>query len=282
MTALRARLSEPELMQYRERGYVVPSFRLPAERIADLRGTLDELIRANPGVPPEHLVNVHIEGRTPEGMQGSADFLALATDPAILDMVEQVIGADIIVWACAIFNKPGGSAKDIPWHQDGHYWPIRPLANCTVWIALDRSDTGNGCLRVIPGSHRGEILHAHLTVERADSLFTQRIEDAAFDPGSAVDLVLDPGQMSLHDVFLIHGSEANHSPRRRAGVAIRYMPASSVFERQLMAPSSATGVRVDFSARPIWLVRGIDRSGRNDFSLGHHGPGGQGDHAGTD
>jgi hypothetical protein len=269
MTAPKACLSQSELVQYREHGYVVPSWRLPAERVAGLRRSLDDLIRANPGVPPEHLVNVHIEGRTPEGMQGSADFLELAKDPDILDLVEQVIGPDIILWACTIFNKPGGSAKDIPWHQDGHYWPIRPLANCTVWIAIDRSDTENGCLRVIPDSHRARQLHGHLTEERATSMFSQRIEEAAFDERTAVDLVLDPGQMSLHDVYLIHGSAANHSPRRRAGLAIRYMPASSVFERGLMAPSAATGVRVDFSQRPIWLVRGVDRSGRNDFGAGH-------------
>jgi ectoine hydroxylase-related dioxygenase (phytanoyl-CoA dioxygenase family) len=263
------RLSEVEIAQYRDRGYVVPSYRLPADRVAQLRRTLEALIAANPGVRPENLVNVHIEGRNPEGMRGSADFLALAMEPAILDLVGQVIGPDIVLWACSIFCKPPGDGKAIPWHQDGHYWPIRPLATCTAWVALDRSDTENGCMRVIPGSQRANVLHAHLTEERADALFTQRIEDEAFDERTAADVVLDPGQMSLHDVYLIHGSAPNRSSRRRAGVAIRYMPATSVFEHKLMAPSSATGVRVDFSTRPLWLVRGRDRSGKNDFTVGH-------------
>jgi hypothetical protein len=263
------RLTPAELAHYGERGYVVPSYRLPDDRVAGLRRTLDALIAANPGVRPENLVNVHIEGRNPEGMQGSADFLALSREPAILDVVEQLIGPDIVLWACSIFCKPAGDGKAIPWHQDGHYWPIRPLATCTVWIALDRSDTGNGCMRVIPGSQRGGVLHAHLTEERDDAVFTQRIEDEAYDPRTAADIVLDPGQMSMHDVYLIHGSEPNRSPRRRAGVAIRYMPASSVFEHKLMAPSAATGVRVDFSKRPLWLLRGRDRSGKNDFTTGH-------------
>lgn len=269
-----AHLTDAEVARYRDRGYVIPAFRLAEARIAALRTTLEALIRANPDVRPERLVNVHIEGRNPEGLQGSADFLALAADPDILDLVEQIIGPDVILWACAIFCKPGGDGLEVPWHQDGHYWPIRPLATCTVWIALDRSDTGNGCMRVIPGSHRSRDLHSHLTEERPDRAFTQRVADDAFDPAAAADIVLDPGQMSLHDVYLIHGSAPNRSARRRAGVAIRYMPGTSVFERTLMGPTTATGIRVDWSTRPLWLLRGIDRTGRNDFAVGHRPDGG--------
>jgi hypothetical protein len=69
--------------------------------------------------------------------------------------------------------------------------------------------------------------------------------------------------MSLHDVYMIHGATVNRSSRRRAGVAIRYMPGTSVFERDLMPASSASGYLVDFSTRPLWLVRGRDRTGRN-------------------
>ena len=87
--------------------------------------------------------------------------------------------------------------------------------------------------------------------------------------GTALDIELAPGQMSLHDVHLVHGSNANHSPRRRAGIAIRYMPASSLFDRGLMVRSAASGYTVDFTTRPIWLLRGVDRTGRNDFSIGH-------------
>ena len=82
------------------------------------------------------------------------------------------------------------------------------------------------------------------------------------------------GQFSLHDVFLIHGSEANQSHQRRAGFVARYMPASSVFERtaadNVMQSAQGT-VRVDYATRPIWLLRGRDLSGRNDFSVGHDG-----------
>jgi hypothetical protein len=119
-----------------------------------MREALDDLIRRNPGVRPEKLVSAHIEGDNGEGVRGSAAFLDLARDPELVELVSGVIGDDVILWGCHVFCKPAGDGYETPWHQDGHYWPIRPLANCTVWVALEDSDRGNGCLRVIPGSHR--------------------------------------------------------------------------------------------------------------------------------
>jgi ectoine hydroxylase-related dioxygenase (phytanoyl-CoA dioxygenase family) len=262
-------LTAAETGRYAEAGIVVPRYRLPAESVARLRATLDRLIAENPGVRPERLVSAHIEGRNTEGVRGSGDFLDLARDPAILDMVEQLIGPDIVLWGCQIFCKPGGDGMEVPWHQDGHYWPIRPLATCTVWIALDPSTVANGCLRVIPGSHRAKILHDHMREDRADLVLTQRLQPGQFDPTAALDIELEPGAMSMHDVYLIHGSNPNRSPQRRAGVAIRYMPASSHFDRALMPPGALAGYTVDFASRPIWLLRGRDASGRNDFVTGH-------------
>jgi ectoine hydroxylase-related dioxygenase (phytanoyl-CoA dioxygenase family) len=75
--------------------------------------------------------------------------------------------------------------------------------------------------------------------------------------------------MSLHDVYMIHGARANTSGKRRTGAALRYMPSTSVFERSLRPAHGQTGVPVNFARRPLWLLRGVDRSGRNDFSVGH-------------
>lgn len=262
-------LSPDEIDRYQRDGWVVPSYRIDPDHVARLRDTLERLIRENPGVRPERLVSAHIEGRNAEGVRGSADFLELARDPAIVERVAELIGDDVILWGCQIFCKPGGDGLETPWHQDGHYWPIRPLATCTVWVALDPSTRENGCLRVIPGSHRDRALLPHLREEREDVVLNQRTEDSAFDAGTAVDIELEPGQMSMHDVYMIHGAAANRSPRRRAGVAIRYMPSTSVFERDLMKRSAQSGYTVDFTTRPLWLLRGVDRSGRNDFEVGH-------------
>ena len=246
-----------------------PGWRLPAQRVDFMRDALDELIRRNPGVRPEKLVSAHVEGDNGEGVRGSAAFLELARDPQIVELVRGVIGDDVILWGCHVFCKPAAEGYETPWHQDGHYWPIRPLANCTVWVALEASTVENGCLRVIPRSHIGQRLHEHLHEDRADLTLNQRMAAGSFDESAAVDLELEPGQMSLHDVYMVHGAQANTSAKRRTGVALRYMPATSVFERHLRPVDGKSGVAVDFARRPLWLLRGTDRSGRNDFEIGH-------------
>ncbi len=192
----------------------------------ELRGVLDRLIADNPGVRPEKLVSAHIEGQNDEGVRGSRAFLDLARDPEIVDMVAQLIGDDVILWGCHVFSKPGGDGYETPWHQDGHYWPIRPLATCTVWLALDRSDRDNGCLQVIPGSHRDKALKDHLHEDRDDLVLSQRMAADTFDETQAVALELDPGQMSFHDVYMIHGARCEPlTPpphRRRAALHARH------------------------------------------------------------
>ncbi len=269
-----AQLSPHEIAHYHAEGWVIPQFRLPAARVAQMREALDALIRNNPGVRPEKLVSAHVEGDNGEGVRGSRQFLELAMDPEIVELVSGVIGEDVILWGCHVFCKPAAEGYETPWHQDGHYWPIRPLANCTVWVALEQSTVENGCLRVIPRSHRGGVLHPHLHEDRNDLTLNQRMAAGSFDEAQSVDLELQPGQMSLHDVYMIHGAKANTSDKRRTGVALRYMPSTSVFERDLRPADGKTGVAVNFAKRPLWLLKGVDRSGRNDFEVGHRRPAG--------
>ncbi len=264
-----ARLHDDEIAHYRDEGWGIPRFRLPAERVSAMSTALDALLRDNPGVRPEKLVSAHVAGDNGEGVHGSQAFLDLARDPEIVELVSGVLGEDLILWGCHVFCKPAAEGYETPWHQDGHYWPIRPLANCTVWVALEESTVANGCLRVIPRSHVGKQLHEHLHEDRDDLTLNQRLAAGAFDEASAVDLELQPGEMSLHDVYMIHGAKENRSSKRRAGVALRYMPSTSVFERGIRPADGKTGLAVDFANRPLWLVKGTDRSGRNDLEVGH-------------
>src|SRR5688572_33002290 len=191
---LMAHLTSAEKSIYTENGYVVPSWRLPRTRIDAMRDALDRLIAGNPGVRPEKLVSAHLENGS-EGVKGSRAFLELAQEPELVELISDAIGADVILWGCQVFCKPGGDGLETPFHQDGHYWPIRPLATCTAWIALDPSKKENGCLRVVPGSHKDKKLFPHLREDREDLVLTNRIQ--AFDEASAVDIELEPGQMSL-------------------------------------------------------------------------------------
>src|SRR5215831_21245406 len=191
-----AQLSAHEIAHFRSEGWVVPRFALPPAQVAELRDALEQLLRDNPGVRPEKLVSAHIEGDNGEGVRGSRRFLELATDPEIVELVSGVIGEDVILWGCHVFCKPAVEGYETPWHQDGHYWPIRPLANCTVWVALEESRVENGCLRVVPGSHVPKTLHEHLHEDRSDLTLNQRLAAGSFDEGDAVDIELEPGQMS--------------------------------------------------------------------------------------
>ncbi|MRD46374.1 phytanoyl-CoA dioxygenase family protein [Caenimonas koreensis DSM 17982] len=270
-----ARLSPDEVRRFADEGWVKPAFRLPPVQVAHMRTALDDLIARNPGVRPEKLVSAHVEGRgrdgdNGEGVRGSAAFLELARDAAIVELVSGVIGDDVILWGCHVFCKPPIEGFETPWHQDGHYWPIRPLATCTVWVALEDSKADNGCLRVIPGSHLPRKLYDHLHEDRTDLTLNQRMAAGTFDEAAAADVELEAGEMSLHDVYLIHGARANTSTRRRTGVALRYMPSTSLFDRSLKPVDGKTGVAVKFANRPLWLLRGVDRCGGNDFDIGHH------------
>jgi ectoine hydroxylase-related dioxygenase (phytanoyl-CoA dioxygenase family) len=260
-------LSAEEITAYREEGLVIPKYRLPAEKLARLRGGLDQLIAENPGVRGEKLISAHIRANPGEGVRGNEVFLEFAHDPDVLDRVEAVIGPDIILWGAHMFAKPPRDGKEVPWHQDGHYWPIRPLATCTVWVALDDSTRENGAMRYIAGSHKmGTFTHLTDTDDRL--ALNQVLQPGQVDESQARDVELQAGQMSLHDVHLVHGSPPNFSDKRRAGLALRYMPATSHFDRSI----SSLDPVASFQARPIWLVRGIDRTGKNDFNVGHSGP----------
>jgi hypothetical protein len=262
-------LSQDEIESYQQHGYIVPRYRLPDELLASMRVSLDRLIEENPERRPEHLVLRWGGGE--QALATHSGFLDYVRHPDLLDIVEQLLGPDIVCWGAHMFCKPAGHGLEVPWHQDGQYWPIRPLATCTMWIALDDSTTANGCLRVIPGSHRSKTCYHHRLDERPSLAINQSVADDQFDPAQAADVVLRAGQMSIHDVYMIHGSHANRSDKRRAGLAIRYMPATSLYDRSIKLTGGATAIKQDMSRRPIYLVRGRDRAG-NDFETGQDRP----------
>ncbi len=264
----RAALSAAEVTAYRRDGQVSPAWRLPASMLARMRASVDRLIAARSDVRPDFIALPHVPWDGPGGTEIAREFFEYVTCPALLDLVEPLIGPDIVMWASSIFCKPAATGLEVPWHQDGQYWPIRPRATVTVWIALDEANRANGCMRVIPGSHRcGDFDHE--LSDREDLVLNNVLCDPRIDLDAARDVVLEAGQLSLHDAGLVHGSQPNTSAKRRAGFAIRYMPSTSHYDRTLKMGGASATAPVEFERRPIWLVRGIDRCGRNDFETGH-------------
>jgi ectoine hydroxylase-related dioxygenase (phytanoyl-CoA dioxygenase family) len=259
-------LSAPEVQHYREYGYVIPEYRLPQPLLQRLRSAVDQIIADYTDVAPEDLANPHMLAPTEGPLRNP--FMAAARHPDIVKIIEQLIGPDIILWITRILCKPAHVGREVPWHQDGEYWPIRPLATCSVWVAIDAATPENGCMRFIPGSHQREALYRHHVATRDNLVLNLEVDFDQFDPAQAVDVVLEPGQMSLHDVRMIHGSAANTSARRRAALIMRYMPATSHYDRSLVQQRRDNSP-FNIYHQPLWLVRGVDRCGANDFVHGH-------------
>lgn len=251
-------LTESQIRTYHEQGFVTPDFRLPEEMLAEIRDAHTRLVTKHP----------EFSDYCSALLAYDTWYLTVARHPEILDMVSQVLGDDIALWNASFFAKPARTGSKTPWHQDGEYWPIRPLATCTVWIAVDRSTPENGCLRVIPGSHRSQRLAKHQENNAAGLALNLELDAAEFDESQAEDIILEPGQVSLHDVYLYHGSEANHSDYPRRGMTLRFMPTTSVYRHNEPTRFQRSGV-LEMSQRTIYLMRGVDRSGENDFRMRH-------------
>ena len=166
----------------------------------------------------------------------------LATHPAVLDAVEDIIGPDILIHSSTIFTKYAQDEKFISWHQDSHYWGLSEPRLVSAWIALTDSTTANGCLRVLPGTHTRAFEHLEQP-QQANILSRGHTVCDRIDLDQAIDIVLRAGQMSFHHANLIHGSNPNTSPGPRIGVAVRY---------------AATAVKQRKSHIPVILARGRD------------------------
>ena len=255
-----AGLLPDELARFERDGLVIPRTRLPETICAEMRTALDETLLATAGTPPESLVCPHIPMMSGVPERVAQKWLSFAALPEILDRVESAIGRDIVLWGAQVFCKPAATGMEVPWHQDGEYWPIRPLATCSAWIAIDDVDVENGAMSYIPGSHRARELFAHLLSGRDDLALNRVLDPDCFDPGLARYDELRAGEFSLHDVYLVHGSAANRSKRRRAGFVARFMPASSHFDRSLSIDAGSKHFQTRFAERPIFLMRGDARS----------------------
>ncbi len=171
----------------------------------------------------------------------------IVTHPRILDTVEAILGPDILVWGATFFLKEPHTPSYVSWHQDLRYWGLDSDAEVSAWVALSPVMEANGCMRFLPGSHKGDMLPHRDTF--ADDNFLTRGQEAVVEvkEEDTVLVPLEPGQASFHHGKLLHGSGPNHSDERRIGFAINYITPQV---RQVVAPE-------DFAM----LVRGQDRYG---------------------
>lgn len=148
----------------------------------------------------------------------------LVTHGALLDAVEDILGSDILIDGTLVFFKPPQDSSYVSWHQDSVYsgWHLTP--STSAWIAITASNRANGCLRVLPGSHKQGLLD-HDNVRDDPDLLNRRGEriKMVVDESQTKDVVLQPGEISLHHSTIIHGSNPNTSDEPRIGFIVRYV-----------------------------------------------------------
>ena len=256
-------LTPEEIEHYKTQGYIVPRWKYSSENVELMLELVRELVDANPDHQQEQLVCPHLpRGATkPMISERHQDFLNLAKANGTRDILKSIMGPDVLLWGSQLFCKPAATGMEIPWHQDGAYWPIRPLSNVSAWIAIDHVTRENACLKVIPGSHLHG-LRPHKTDTRGEIALDQTIQSKYLHKEKAVDIELEPGQLVLFDVYLMHGSNANTSGKRRAGLVYRYMPSTSLFDRTVEDKVNQSGHLVSYKNRPLFQVLGHDH-GKN-------------------
>ena len=168
--------------------------------------------------------------------------------PAVLDVVEQLIGPDILVFGSRPWNKSAHDPHYVAWHQDNSYYGLDPHDEVAMWVALTPSTPANGCVRFVPGSHLwGD--QVHTIVGNPLNRLTRGQEITTIDEAQAIDAILLPGEASFHHERTAHGSKGNASDVRRLGIQVNYIP---------------TRVRSTIGRRTALLVRGEDRYGHWD------------------
>jgi ectoine hydroxylase-related dioxygenase (phytanoyl-CoA dioxygenase family) len=230
-------VAQANIERSREQGYLCPIRVLSPEQAADCRARLEaaEAAASGPFAKQMH--------QKPHLLFTWLD--AVVRNDAVLDAVEDAIGPDILCWGGSFFTKEARTSDFVSWHQDLTYWGLEPADIVTAWVALSPSTPESGCMRVVPGSHQQDVIPHKETFAEQNLLSRGQEVQVEVDEATAADLVLQPGEMSLHHVKLIHGSNPNRSHDRRIGYAIRYIP---------------TSVRQTAGAEDsAMLVRGTDR-----------------------
>jgi len=154
-------------------------------------------------------------------------FWSHATRPEIVDTVENLIGPDVIYYTDQLFVKGAYNGTAVPWHQDSAYWPVDPPALLSCWMALDDATVENGCVRVLPGSHKKAIAHRHFK----QGPQTLGLLDEDLDPANEVAVEIQAGGAMFHHSLLVHRSEPNRSAKGRRGLVSIYLPNYCRFTR---------------------------------------------------
>lgn len=229
-------LTQEQIDFYRDKGYLAPLEGIGSDDAAAMLEDLKAFEEAHDLSAGRLNIKGHLCFRR------SYDF---TFNDRILDVVEDLIGPNILAFASRFWIKGGQDGTYVSWHQDSAYFGLDPHELVTVWLALTDATPEMGCMKVIPGSHRGKAYSHEETFHEKNLLARgQVIHDV---DGTDFDYMpLKQGQFSCHHERIVHGSDANDTPADRIGLGLFFIP---------------THVKSTIGRRTACLVRGVDEYG---------------------
>ena len=225
-------LTKEQIEQYHDEGFISPVRVISEAQALSIKNQLEQVEAEFPDeINAESRNNLHL----------SFAFLdALAHNKIIVDAVEDLIGPDIALWASVMFIKEPSSKQYVSWHQDATYMGLDSIDFPTPWIALSPSNIETGCMTMIAGSHHSEIQN-HEDTFAENNILTRGQVIPNIDRSKAVDLILEPGEMSIHHGAIIHGSQPNKSNQRRIGFSLQSFVPPSI--KQVIGKNIWTHIR---------------------------------------
>lgn len=216
---MRHALSNTAVEQFRSRGYFTPVPVLSEAETADFRAQLETFEATQGGkLEPAQRNKCHLLFKWIDD---------LIHDARVLDPIEDLLGPDILCWNTIFWIKEAGSPNFVSWHQDITYWGLAGGDVITAWLALSPATKDSGCMRVMPGTHIGDLMAHEDRYDEANMLTRGQEIAVEVDEAKAVVMDLKPGEMSLHNVRLAHASGPNRSADRRIGLSMHFIPASA-------------------------------------------------------
>ena len=198
--------------QYNAQGYLSGIDIINADEVAEHRGQLEHAER--------QIGSMHYLAKVHTILSSAAK---LTCHARLLDVVEELIGPDILIYNATYIIKEPNTRSHVSWHQDLTYWGLDSDDQVSVWLALSDASESSGCMRMIPGSHQLGQQHHILGEQDENNVLFQSQRVADIDESKAVSAELKPGQASFHHGWLLHASSPNVGADRRIGLNIQYI-----------------------------------------------------------
>ena len=252
-------LSSRQVQSYRDHGYLAVPGVLSAAEVAELQRVTDELVDASRGVaahtdvydlePGHSAAEPRVRRIKSPDLQHEV-YARTLRHPAILDLVEQLIGPGVRYRSTKLNLKSAGYGSPVEWHQDWAFYPHTNDDILAVGVCIDAMSDANGGLLVVPGSHRGPLYDHH-----QDGWFVGAITGAEVDSAQVAQLEVPAGGISLHHVRTVHGSVPNRSPRPRRLLLLELcavdawplldMPGLEAFDARILRGSATVTPRLE-------------------------------------